>query len=71
MNNLELKIKGMKCIGCENRIINSLSQLSEVQKVWASHETNQVIITFNQEVTLEIKNKVISILKDLDFEVEN
>ena len=36
MENLELKVQGMKCTGCENRIKKALTTLKEVKEVTAS-----------------------------------
>ena len=34
-----INVEGMACSGCEKRIINVLSQMPEVKKVTADHNT--------------------------------
>ena len=68
MNEIELKVTGMVCGGCENRVKNALSLIDGVENVVASHETNKVKITTSKDVDLEtIKEKI----QDLDFKVED
>ena len=65
MNKITLKVKGMMCEGCENRIKNSLSKIKEIKEVDASYKKGCVTVTGDD---LD-KEKIKSIIKDLDFEV--
>ena len=66
MKEIELKVNGMVCGGCENRVQNAVSLIDGVESVVADHNTNTVKITTNKEVDLNIiKEKI----QDLDFEV--
>ena len=67
MKEINLKVKGMHCEGCENRIKNSLSEIDGVDEVIANHVDGTVLIKTNKEVDLEeIKEKI----EDLGFENE-
>lgn len=67
MKGINLKVKGMHCEGCENRIKNSLSTIDGVDEVIANHIDGTVLIKTNKEVDLEeIKEKI----EDLGFENE-
>ena len=70
MENLELKVQGMKCVGCENRIKKALTTLKEVKEVTASFKDNAVKITLKKALTPELKQKIITLITNLDFIVE-
>lgn len=66
MQEMELKIEGMMCEGCENRVKNALKTISGVENVEADHTTGVVKVTAKEEVeekTVEEK------LEDLGYEV--
>ncbi len=66
MKEIVLKVEGMVCSGCENRVQNALSNLEFVKKVVADHKTNTVKIMFDQEgLEKEIKETI----EDLGFDV--
>lgn len=66
MKEIKIKVKGMHCAGCENRIKNSLELLDEVESITASSSEGEVVVTLNKEIDLEvIKYKI----EDLGFEV--
>ena len=65
---LVLKVEGMHCEGCENRIKNALSTINNVNKIEANHETKEVIVEYSDEINVkEVKDT----LEDLGFEVKN
>ena len=67
MKEINLKVKGMHCEGCENRIKNSLSTIDGVDEVIANHVDGTVLVKTNKEVDLEeIKERI----EDLGFENE-
>ena len=69
MKEINLKVVGMKCSGCENRIKNALLNRKEVKSVEANHETGLVHIVLKKEVTDEIKNEIVAAITRMDFEV--
>ncbi len=65
MKEINIKVKGMVCNGCENRVQNALSEVSGVEKVKANHETGIVKVTINDEIERKILEDTI---KDIGFE---
>ena len=66
MKELKIKINGMVCGECENRVKTALSEISGVESVDADHNTG--IVTIKSEKDLEIaqiKEKII----DLGYEI--
>jgi copper chaperone len=56
---LILKVKGMHCDGCENRLQKVLSEVVGVTKVDANHQTGEVEVRVTSAVSEdEIKEKV-------------
>lgn len=66
MNRIELKVKGMVCGGCENRVKNALSTIDGVESVEASFETGIVTVTTNKELDKSLLEDKID---DIGFEV--
>ncbi len=67
MNTLIIKVKGMVCNGCENRIKNVLKKVDGIDEVFADYKKEIVTIKTN----LEIDKKVIyEKIEDLGFEVQ-
>lgn len=67
MEKLEIKVKGMMCEGCENRIKNALFTIDGVEKVEANHKTGLVKVEISKELEINtLKNKI----DDIGFEVE-
>lgn len=67
MKEMELKIEGMMCTGCENRVQNALKTIEGVEEVKANHEDGSVKIKANDNVELSaIKEKV----EDIGYEVK-
>ncbi len=66
MKEINFKIEGMECTGCERRIQNAVSSISGVEEVKANHEngTVKVIATDSTDVD-KIKDKI----SNLGFEV--
>ncbi len=66
MKEVKIKIKGMVCGGCENRVKAALSEISGVESVDADYNTG--IVTIKSEKDLEIaqiKERII----DLGYEI--
>lgn len=66
MKEIILKVEGMVCGGCENRIQNALKTINGVEDVVANHENGTVKIILNNEVEIDVlKEKV----EDIGFSV--
>ena len=62
-----IKVEGMVCNGCENRVQNALKNINGVESVVADHTTGTVKITSKNEVAeSDMKEKI----KDIGFEVK-
>ncbi len=67
MKETVIKVEGMVCNGCENRVQNALKNIDRVEKVVADHTTGTVIVTSKNEVSESaIKEKI----EDIGFEVK-
>lgn len=62
-----MKVEGMVCKGCENRVKNALENIKGVHKVKANHETGLVTLALKEEVDLKILEEAIT---NLGFEVK-
>ena len=58
-NKIEIKISGMSCTGCENRVENVLKNIENVESVNANYNTGIVEIE-----TDDIKNLDIDVIKE-------
>lgn len=67
MNTLIIKVNGMVCNGCENRIQNVLSGVDGIKEVIADHKQGLVTIKTNLEID---KNTIYEKIEDLGFEVQ-
>ena len=61
-----IKVKGMVCGGCENRVQNALSTIDGIEKVVADHDKGIVTVTSKEEITKDIMTKKI---ENIGFEV--
>lgn len=67
MKEFIIKVEGMVCNGCENRVKNALKEVNGVENVIADHTTGTVTVSANNEVLESIiKEKI----EDLGFEVK-
>ena len=65
---IKYNVSNIKCIGCENRIMNSLKMIKGVKDVKANYNTGEVIVEIkNEKVSEEIKE----LLNNLDFPVNS
>jgi copper chaperone len=67
MKELEIKVKGMMCNGCENRVQNALKTIEGVKEVVANHATGIVKVTANEEVS---ENAIKEKIEDIGYEIE-
>lgn len=58
-----IKVQGMACGGCENRIQNALKNMEGIEKVVANHKEGTVTVTANETLINDIKEKI----EDLGF----
>lgn len=62
MKELKLKINGMMCGGCENRVKNALLEIDRVENVEADHTTGIVVINSEKDLDIaKIKEKIMDI----------
>ena len=67
MNETTIKIAGMSCSGCGNRVQNALKNIEGIEEVEADHTTGMVKVASKSDVSEDaIKEK----LTNLGFEVE-
>lgn len=66
MKNIIIKVKGMECNGCENRVCNALKTLDSVKEVTASYKTGIVTIVANESIDT---NTLIQKIEDIGFNV--
>lgn len=61
-----VKVNGMVCEGCENRVKNILSTIDGVDSVEASHATGIVTVISNKEIERSVIEEKIN---NLGFEI--
>ena len=67
MKEIKIKVKGMMCVGCENRVKNALKELTGIESIEASFAEGIVKVISNEEINIDIiKGKI----EDLGFEIE-
>ena len=62
-----IKVEGMVCNGCENRVQNALKNIEGVENVIADHTTGTVTVTSKEEVS---ENAMKEKIEDIGFEVK-
>jgi len=65
MKEIVLKVEGMACEGCENRIQNAVKNMEGIEKVVANHKEGTVIIVEEEARIEEVKEKI----EDIGFKV--
>ncbi len=67
MKECTIKVEGMVCGGCENRVKNAVSTIDGVESVIADHNTGIVTVTSKEDLDVnQIKEKI----EDIGFEVK-
>lgn len=66
MKETKIKVNGMVCEGCENRVKNALSTIEGVEKVEANHKIGEVTIQAKEELS---KSMIEEKIEDIGFEV--
>ena len=67
MKEVIIKVEGMMCSGCENRVQNALKEIEGVDTVVANHEEGTVKVTLASDVDVTVLNETID---DLGFDVK-
>lgn len=67
-NKIEIRISGMSCTGCENRVENVLKNIENVESVNANYNTGIVEIETNDIKNLDI-DVIKETLEDLDYDI--
>ena len=62
-----IKVEGMVCNGCENRVQNALKNIDGVENVVADHTTGTVTVTSKNEVLESVMKEKI---ENIGFEVK-
>ena len=68
MENIILKIKGMKCIGCSQRVEKALKNTDGIENVKVDLDSREANIDFNKEI-ITLK-EICETIEDIGFEVE-
>lgn len=66
MKEMIIKVEGMVCNGCENRVINALKNISGVEEVVADYKSKTVKVSSKSEVS---ENTIKEKIEDIGFEV--
>lgn len=66
MKEIFLKVEGMMCSGCENRVQNALKNIDGVGNVVADHITKVVKVTLQESIK---ENSIKECIEELGFEV--
>ena len=66
MKETRIKVKGMICGGCENRVKNTLSTIDGIEKVEADYKIGIVTVLAKEEIEKSVMEEKI---EDLGFEV--
>lgn len=67
-NKIEIRISGMSCTGCENRVENILKNVENVKSVNANYNTGIVEIGTNDIKNLDI-DVIKETLEDLGYDI--
>lgn len=67
-NKIEIRISGMSCTGCENRVEKVLKNIENVESVNANYNTGIVEIGTNDIKNLDI-NVIKETLEDLGYDI--
>lgn len=67
-NKIEIRISGMSCTGCENRVENILKNIKNVESVNANYNTGIVEIKTNNIKNLDI-DMIKETLEDLGYDI--
>lgn len=66
MKEIIIKINGMMCEGCENRVKNAVGSIEGVESVVADHNTGNVTVKMDEGISEEIIKEA---LQDIGYEI--
>ena len=66
IKNYKLKVKGMMCMGCENRVKNALENIDGISNVKANHKDGTVEFDTQDDTLINVIKETIN---DLGFKV--
>ena len=66
IKNCRLKVKGMMCMGCENRVKNALENIDGISNVKANHKDGTVEFDTQDDTLINVIKETIN---DLGFKV--
>ncbi|MDY6090202.1 MAG: heavy metal-associated domain-containing protein [Bdellovibrionota bacterium] len=66
IKNYRLKVKGMMCMGCENRVKNALENIDGISNVKANHKDGTVEFDTQDDTLINVIKETIN---DLGFKV--
>lgn len=61
-----IKVEGMACNACENRVQNAIKEMNGVEEVVASHENKTVTVKGNDSMNIEA---ICEKIEDLGYDV--
>lgn len=67
MKEIIIKVEGMVCNGCENRVKNALETIEGVENVIANHNNGTVTVTAKDGVSEKVLKEKI---EDIGFDVK-
>lgn len=68
MDNIILKINGMKCTGCSQRVEKALKNTDGIENAKVNLDSKEANIEFNKEI-ITVK-EIYDVIEDVGFEVE-
>ena len=66
MKEISIKVNGMMCNGCENRVQNALKTIEGVENVVADHTSGMVTVTCHNEIS---ENTIKEKIEDIGYEI--
>lgn len=58
MEEIEFRVSGMACTGCENRVETVIERVDGVHRVTADHETGSVSVTASADIEAAVHEAV-------------
>ena len=67
MKEINIKVDGMVCNGCENRVQNALKTIEGIEDVKANYKDGTVKVTAKNEIS---ENVIKEKIEDIGFEIK-
>lgn len=68
MEKIELKVLGMNCPHCENRVIKAVNSLNGINKCEASYKKKKVVVEFDENIVSE--SNIVEQIKEAGYIVK-